>query len=83
MYNLFGITQFIRNSEYFIRMNIVTEACIVGALYQQTGRPDSDPVFLKVGGTAPLWALGRIRGAVASSSKMGGRWGALNKNRGR
>ena len=28
-------------------------------------------VFLKVGGTASLWALERIRGAVAASSKIG------------
>ena len=34
---------------------------------------DSTPVFLKVGGTAPLWAMERIRGAVATSSKIGGR----------
>ena len=30
--------------------------------------PCSGAVFLKVGGSAPLWALERIRGAVATSS---------------
>ena len=36
-------------------------------------------VFLKVGGTAPLWALERIRGSVAASGKIEG---ALIKNLG-
>ena len=33
----------------------------------------SKAVFLKVGGAAPLGALEQIRGAVAASSKIGGR----------
>ena len=35
--------------------------------------PTYRPVFLKVGRTAPLWALKRIKGAVAAWSKIGGR----------
>ena len=31
-------------------------------------------VFLKVGGTTPLWMLEQIRGAIAASNEIGGHW---------